>query len=82
MRWYGARVFGDAAWEEGAHDSLMRIIDDLTKRDVTTSRVGVRNATADQLLRSVASVSANVGEGYPRVGRRKFDLRVGRGKTG
>ncbi|MFI5312135.1 MAG: four helix bundle protein, partial [Gemmatimonadales bacterium] len=53
----------------------------LAKRDVTTSRVGVRHATADQLLRSVASVGANIAEGYsrasPRERARFYDIALG-----
>lgn len=73
-------VRGDVIWRFHTYRVALFLLD-LTKRDVTKSRVGTRRATADQLLRSVASISANVAEGYsrasPRDRARFYDIALG-----
>jgi four helix bundle protein len=73
-------VRGDVIWRFHTYRVALFLLD-LSKRDVTKSRVRNRHATADQLLRSVASVSANIAEGYsrasPRERARFYDIALG-----
>jgi four helix bundle protein len=71
---------GDVIWRFHTYRVALFLLE-LGRRDVTKSRVGSRQVMADQLLRSIASISANVAEGYsrasPRERARFYDIALG-----
>jgi four helix bundle protein len=73
-------VRGDVIWRFHTYRVALFLLD-LAKRDVTASRARHRQNTADQLLRAVASISANIAEGYsrssPRERARFYDIGLG-----
>ncbi|MFI5312102.1 MAG: four helix bundle protein [Gemmatimonadales bacterium] len=73
-------VKGDVIWRFHTYRVALFLLD-LGRRDITKSRVGNRNATTEQLLRSIRSISANVAEGYsrasPRERARFYDIALG-----